>query len=780
MIFHTLRLTLFLLLSIVTGLISFAQTKGQHTPLKLWYDSPATDWMTQALPIGNGYLGAMFFGGIDEEQIQFSEGSLWSGGKNASAQYNFGIRENAHINLPAVRELLAQGKFNEAHKLANKELTGNGKNFGAQQTMGDIFVKVSHNGSISNYKRELNISNAVGKVSYRAGKDQFERIFFGNYPSKVMVYRFSSTSAETYTIRLTTPHNRLYETFDNSQYTFGGNVGDNGQEFETTYRVDTDGTISYKNGEVTVKNARSVTLIHTASTDYLMKFPTYKGNNFKQKNQQVMNAVKAAMYHTLYQQQQRDYKNLFDRVSLKLGESENGNLPTNQRQALYYTGAADPGLEELYFQYGRYLMISASRPGTMPMSLQGKWNNSTDPPWSNDYHTNINMQMIYWPAEITNLSECYLPLSDFTKSIVEPGRLAAKSFFNAPGWTVNTMLNAYGFTSPGWDFPWGFFPGGAAWLAQHMWEHYAFTQDINYLRTTAYPVMKEAAQFWMSYLSDDGEGHLVSSPSYSPEHGGISTGATMDHQIAWDILTNTIDAAKILNTDAEFARQAKQVKDKILPLRIGRWGQLQEWKEDADDSTSRHRHVSHLFALHPGKQISASKMPAEANAARVTLNARGDEGTGWSLAWKVNFWARLQDGNRAYKLFRSVLKPVGDKGTNMANGGGSYANLLCAHPPFQLDGNMGSTAGVAEMLLQSQAEMIELLPALPDAWKTGEVKGLKARGNITVDIKWDQGKLISVNLTSPTAQQQIVKYGAKTLKVTLLKNTTKALYMSNF
>lgn len=495
-----------------------------------------------------------------------------------------------------------------------------------------------------------------------------------------------------------------------------------------------------------------------------------------------MAAIAGKNYESLLSEQQKDYKNLFNRVYLKLGSSssESNNLPTNQRQTQYFEGTPDPGFEELYFQYGRYLMISSTRPGTMPMSLQGKWNDNINPPWTNDYHTNINIQMLYWPAEVTNLSECYLPLSDFTKALVEPGKLAAKEFFNANGWTVNTMLNAYGYTSPGWDFPWGFFPGGAAWLSQHMWEHYAFTQDKNYLKNTAYPVMKEAALFWMDYLSDDGKGHLVSSPSYSPEHGGISTGATMDHEIAWDILTNTIEAAKALNTDADFITKAQTIKDKILPLKIGRWGQLQEWNEDVDDSTDKHRHVSHMFALHPGKQISLAKTPAEAEAAKVTLNGRGDDGTGWSLAWKVNFWARLQDGNRAYKLFKSVLRPVSNKGTNMAGGGGSYSNLLCAHPPFQLDGNMGSTAGVAEMLLQSQAGMIELLPALPDSWKNGEINGLKARGNVTVDEKWSNGKLVSATLTSGISQKQIVKYGTKTLEVDLAMNKPQTIPVENF
>ncbi len=780
-----LKSCLFVLTFFLISLSSFSQKNDQNATLKLWYDAPATDWMTQALPIGNGYLGVMFFGDPGEERLQFSEGSLWTGGKGANADYNFGLRKDAYQNLPKIRALLAQGKFNEAHKLANSEMTGlihdkkentPSSDFGAQQTMGDLFVSVSHKGAIKNYRRELDISSAVAKITYEADKSQFERTYFGNYPSKVMVYKFTSTSRETYSIRLISPHKKEYETFEKNRYTFGGSLKDNKQEFETTYHLNTDGVISYKDGVVTIKNARSVIVTHTAATDYLMKLPTYKGNDYKKANREVLGSAIKKSYEALFKEQQKDYKNLFDRVYLKLGSAEASDVPTNQRQIQYFEGTPDPGFEELYFQYGRYLMISSSRPGTMPMSLQGKWNDSTNPPWANDYHTNINIQMIYWPAEVTNISECYLPLSDFTESIVEPGKLAAQQFFGTKGWTVNTMLNAYGYTSPGWDFPWGFFPGGAAWLAQHMWEHYAFTQDKEYLRKTAYPVMKEAAIFWMEYLSEDGKGHLVSSPSYSPEQGGISTGATMDHEIAWDILTNSIAAAKVLNLDADFAAKALKIRDKILPLQIGKWGQLQEWKEDLDDSTNTHRHVSHLFALHPGKQISWTQTPSEAQAAKVSLNARGDDGTGWSLAWKVNFWARLQDGNRAYKLFRSVMRPVMSKGTNMANGGGSYANLLCAHPPFQIDGNMGSTAGVAEMLVQSQTGVIELLPALPDAWQVGEVRGLKARGNVTVDMKWADGKLISAILTSGSAQKMTVKYGSKTFEVDLIANKPVSVF----
>lgn len=789
MLFNFSRLLLIAILFFQTSIIARSQDTNNQNGLKLWYDQPATDWMTQALPIGNGYLGIMFFGDPNEERLQFSEGSLWAGGKGANEEYNFGLRKDAYKTLPKVRELLAQGKLKEADKLASAEMTGiihekkgntPSSDFGAQQTMGDLYVSVSHKGEIKNYRRELDISAATGKVSYEAGTEKYERTYFGNYPSRVMVYTFKSTSPETYSVRFKTLHHKEYEKFENNHYVFGGSLKDNKQEFETTYRIDTDGKVTYENGIVVVKNAKKISLIHTASTDYTYQFPTYKGNLYKKINQQVMTAITGKNDVALQIEQQKDYKNLFDRVSLNLGTNAKSSMPTDKRQIDYFKGNADPGFEVLYFQYGRYLMISSTRPGTMPMSLQGKWNDSTDPPWANDYHTNINMQMLYWPAETTNLSECYLPLSDFTKSIVEPGKLAAKEFFNTRGWTVNTMLNAYGFTSPGWSFPWGFYPGGAGWLSQHLWEHYAFTNDVVYLKNTAYPILKEASLFWIDYLTKGKSGYLVSSPSYSPEHGGISTGASMDHQIAWDVLSNTILASKVLKTDTEFASEAQKIKDQIQPPQIGRWGQLQEWNEDVDDSTNKHRHVSHLFALHPGHQISLTETPAFANAAKVTLNARGDEGTGWSLAWKVNFWARLQDGNRAYSLFKRILRPVGDKTENMMNGGGSYANLLCAHPPFQLDGNMGSTAGVAEMLLQSQAGVIELLPALPDTWPTGEVKGLKARGNVTVDEQWKAGKLVSVTLTAGASGKRTLKSGAKTLEVNLVKGQKKTILASSF
>jgi len=745
----------------------------------LWYDKPAVDWMTEALPIGNGFMGAMFFGGHNKEQIQFTEGSLWSGGPNADTEYNFGIREGSWKYLPEVRALLAKGKIQEAHALAGKELSGiihKSENspmfgdYGAQVTMGDLYIELENGESqVMDYQRSLDISQSIGKVSYVKDGKQFKRTYFASYPDNVLVYKLESDLPSSYQIEYVSPHEKIDETFSEEVYIYNGKLKYNDQKYETRIKVESDGIVQFSNGKIKVEQAKYVILYHTSATEYLPNYPSYSGNDFKSANAAIIEKLGALTYEKILQRHISDYRELFDRVKLDLGSSATKALTTDGRLKAYSNGAEDLGFEQLYFQYGRYLMISSSRPGSLPMNLQGKWNNSIDPPWASDYHMNINQQMLYWPAEVTNLPECHLPLFDYMQTLVEPGRRTAQEHFNMNGWVVNTMNNAYGYTAPGWGFPWGYFPGGAAWLCQHLWEHYEFTQNKTFLSDVAYPMMKEAALFWLDYLTTDENGQLVSVPSYSPEHGGISSGASMDHQMAWDLLNNCTKACEVLGVDGAFQQKAAEARDKILAPKVGKWGQLQEWKEDVDDPESKHRHVSHLFALHPGNQITVERTSDLAEAAKVSLNARGDDGTGWSLAWKVNFWARLKEGDRAYKLYRRLLRSTENQGTDMVSGGGTYPNLLCAHPPFQLDGNMGGSAGLAELLLQSHTGEIELLPALPSKWANGKVSGLKARGGYEIDLSWQNGLLQQVTLMGKPGNAIRVKYAGKS-KSTVLDN----------
>ncbi|MDN5202247.1 glycoside hydrolase family 95 protein [Fulvivirgaceae bacterium BMA10] len=743
---------------------------GKTEDLKLWYNEPAENWMKEALPIGNGYLGAMVFGGIHEERIQFNEESLWAGGPGEWEEYRGGNRENAHRFVPEVRDLLKKGDFDAAHQLANKELTGiikkNGgekiawEGFGCYQTFGDVMVKVKNKGEISDYYRDLNLTRGAAHVRYKSGTTLHERKYFANYPSRILVMglRNDNPNGTDYTISFKTPHENTEIVYENGVLILSGQLENNGMKFESMLEIrNQGGEINFDGGVVSVERTKELMLILTAATDYLPTYPSYTGRDFKKLNREVLAGTADRNFQDLYSEHLADYQSIYNRVSLDLG-GEHSDMPTDKRILAYKESGNDPQLERLFFQYGRYLMLGSSRRGSMPANLQGKWNHSTNPPWASDYHFNINVQMIYWPAEVTNMSECHEPLLQYIETLQKPGEVTARNFFNTRGWIVNTMNNAFGFTATGWEFPWGFFPGGAAWLSQHMWEHYEFTQDEQFLKEHGFPVMRNAALFWLDYLFKDADGTWVSAPSYSPEHGGISMGASMDHQMVWDLFTNYLSACEVLGVNDDVTQD---VKDKLANLslpRIGRWGQLQEWKEDRDDPDNKHRHVSHLFALHPGKQISVQNTPELAEAAKVSLNARGDEGTGWSLAWKINFWARLGDGNRAHKLLTRALQYTDDSGTNMMDGGGVYGNMLSAHPPFQLDGNMGATAGIAEMLLQSHAGVIELLPALSDKWPTGEIKGLKARGAFELDIQWEAGVLKFARIKSLVGGTLQLKY----------------------